>query len=174
MATCVVGTSRDGFTPFAADQAEGEAMRMETPYAIAGERKLNLRIPKGWKRNRKSAANKSVRKARPRKGPSPSLVKLRKQRARWLKQKELEQTDSDILAIQGVAKLLHVAVDTVRKIPFGDLPFARPGRRNLYAKEDVLRYHRTKINERRDASENSRRRRSLLDSEADSVRGRSQ
>ena len=113
-------------------------MRMETSNAIPGERKLNLRIPKGWKRNRKGAAKKCARKARPRKGPSPSLVKLRKQRANWLKQRELERTDSDILAIQGVAKLLHVAVDTVRKIPFGDLPFARPGRRNLYAKEDVL------------------------------------
>ena len=174
MASCVVGASRGDLTPFAAHQAEGGSMRMETSNAIPGERKLNLRPPKGWKRNRKSAANKCARKARPRKGPSPSLVKLRKQRATWLKQRELERTDSDILAIQGVAKLLHVAVDTVRKIPFGDLPFARPGRRNLYAKEDVLRYHRTKINERRDASENSRRRRRLLDSEADSVRGRSQ
>ena len=123
------------------------------------------------KRQNKIKANTMTKS---RKGPSPSLVKFRKQRATWLKQKELERTDSDILAIQGVAKLLHVAVDTVRKIPFGELPFARPGRRNLYAKEDVLRYHRTKINERRDASENSRRRRRLLDLEADSVRGRSQ
>ncbi|UTW51464.1 hypothetical protein KFF05_16425 [bacterium SCSIO 12827] len=131
-------------------------------------KKKKLRTPKGFRRRKNP--NGSAR----RKGPSPSLVKLRKQRAAWLKQKELERTDSDILAIQGVAKLLHVAIDTVRKIPFADLPFARPGRRNLYAKEDVLRYHRTKINERRDASENSRRRRRLLDSEADSVRGRSQ
>ncbi len=90
------------------------------------------------------------------------------------KERELSRIDIDILAIQGVARMLHVSVDTVRKIPFSELPYTKePGRRHLYDKEDVVRYLRSKINEHRDVGKNSRVRKRLIDSEADSVRGRS-
>lgn len=98
-------------------------------------------------------------------------MRLSKER---VKQRKLERVDQPVLTIQGVAELLHVTVGTVRKIPSSELPSTKkPGRRKLYLKEDVERYLRAKINEEHDAAKNSRKRKRLIDSEADSVRGRS-
>ena len=52
---------------------------------------------------------------------------------------------TDILVTEDVARILHCAVDTVRRIPRDELPVYRgPGRYNLYLREDVIRYVRTR------------------------------
>ena len=48
--------------------------------------------------------------------------------------------DPDILTVDDVASLLRICVDTVRRIPHERLPVHRPGKRNLYFREDVIRY----------------------------------
>ncbi len=53
--------------------------------------------------------------------------------------------DADILVTEDVARMLHCAVDTVRRIPRDELPVYRgPGRYNLYLREDLIRYVRTR------------------------------
>ena len=51
--------------------------------------------------------------------------------------------NQDILDIGQVAALLRCSVDTVRRIPRGDLaPRRGPGRSNLYLREDLVDYLR--------------------------------
>ena len=83
--------------------------------------------------------------------------------------------DADILVTEDVASMLHCAVDTVRRIPRDELPVYRgPGRYNLYLREDLIRYVRT----RRVIGPNIDRilaeiEASVITSSTDSVRGRS-
>lgn len=84
---------------------------------------------------------------------------------------DLDRIDGDVLSIHGVARLLFVSVDTVRRIPFSDLAYTTgPGRRNLYLRKDVERYIRTKINEQYDGDKVLSDRKHQIDSLADSVR----
>ncbi len=83
--------------------------------------------------------------------------------------------DADILVTEDVARMLHCAVDTVRRIPRDELPVYRgPGRYNLYLREDLIRYVRTRrvcqssIDRMLAEIEGS-----MLDSVPGSVRGRS-
>ena len=84
-------------------------------------------------------------------------------------------TDADIFVTEDVARMLHCAVDTVRRIPRDELPVYRgPGRYNLYLREDLIRYVRT----RRVIGPNIDRilaeiEGSMLNSAPGSVRGRS-
>ena len=49
--------------------------------------------------------------------------------------------DADILTVEGVAKLLHCTVDTVRRIPKSALPArSGPGKHVLYLRSEVLQY----------------------------------
>lgn len=88
------------------------------------------------------------------------------------KPKDLDRITGSVLSIEGVARLLFVNVDTVRRIPFNELPYTTgPGRRNLYLAGDIERYIRTKINQHGDSDMNLSARMRLIDSVADSVRG---
>lgn len=51
--------------------------------------------------------------------------------------------DSELLTVEDVSRLLRCAPDTVRRIPRDRLPVYRPGRRNLYLREDLIRYVRS-------------------------------
>lgn len=62
--------------------------------------------------------------------------------------------DPDVLVVEQVAHLMRCSVDTVRRIPREDLPYSRPGKHNLYFREDVLRYVRTRRIERTAVSVN--------------------
>jgi excisionase family DNA binding protein len=50
--------------------------------------------------------------------------------------------DPDVLVIEQVAQIMRCSVDTVRRVVRNDLPYHRPGKQNLYFREDVLRYIR--------------------------------
>lgn len=53
----------------------------------------------------------------------------------------LRSISADILVIEEVAELLRCSVDTLRRIPKQDLPvYAGPGRKQLYLREDIIRY----------------------------------
>jgi hypothetical protein len=52
--------------------------------------------------------------------------------------------DPDVLVVDQVAHVMRCSVDTVRRIPRSDLPYHRPGKHNLYFREDVLRYVRSR------------------------------
>ncbi len=52
--------------------------------------------------------------------------------------------DDDVLTIEDVSILLRCAVDTVRRIPLEELPVYRVGKCNLYLREEVIRYLRTR------------------------------
>lgn len=54
----------------------------------------------------------------------------------------------DVLTIEEVSQLLRCSVDTVRRIPLEELPVYRVGRHNLYLKEEVIRFLRTRRVER--------------------------
>ena len=59
--------------------------------------------------------------------------------------KNAEETlDHDVLTVAGVAGVLRCAEDTVRRIPRDELPVYRPGKRNLYLRDDLLRYIRSR------------------------------
>jgi hypothetical protein len=84
----------------------------------------------------------------------------------------LPATAHPILDIEAVADLLHCSVDTVRRIPSVELPYARIGRKNVYLLSDVLTLVR-----RRALAESSPRSRpsgDVIDLLADDVRERSQ
>ncbi len=51
--------------------------------------------------------------------------------------------DREILTIEDVASLLRCSPDTVRRIPRDRLPAYRPGKRNLYLRDDIMRYVRS-------------------------------
>jgi excisionase family DNA binding protein len=52
--------------------------------------------------------------------------------------------DQDILSLSEVAELLHCTEDTLRRVPNEELPAYRVGRKNLYFREDVIRFVRSK------------------------------
>lgn len=52
--------------------------------------------------------------------------------------------DDDVLTIEEVSILLRCAVDTVRRIPREELPIYRVGRENLYLREEIIRYVRSR------------------------------
>jgi hypothetical protein len=52
--------------------------------------------------------------------------------------------DTDVLGIAEVALMMRCSVDTVRRIPHDELPVYRVGRENLYFREDVVRFVRTR------------------------------
>lgn len=51
---------------------------------------------------------------------------------------------ADVLGIEEVAGVMRCSVDTVRRIPLDDLPVYRVGRSNLYLREEVIRFLRTR------------------------------
>ena len=51
--------------------------------------------------------------------------------------------DLDIFTVEEVATLLRCSPDTVRRIPRDRLPAYRPGKRNLYLRDDIMRYVRS-------------------------------
>ncbi len=88
------------------------------------------------------------------------------------KPRDLDRITGSVLSVEGVARLLFVNVDTVRRISFTELPYSTgPGRRNLYLIDDVVRYIRTKMNEQGDADKGLSQRKQQIDLLADSVRG---
>ena len=52
--------------------------------------------------------------------------------------------DPDLLSVQEVAAALRCSEDTVRRIPRGGLPVYRVGKANLYFREDVLAFVRSR------------------------------
>ena len=50
---------------------------------------------------------------------------------------------AEILTVEGVATLLQCSPDTVRRVPRDRLPVYRVGKRNLYLREDVIRFVRS-------------------------------
>ncbi|MBI4184171.1 MAG: helix-turn-helix domain-containing protein [Proteobacteria bacterium] len=81
--------------------------------------------------------------------------------------------DPEILTLEDVSALLRCARDTVRRIPRERLPVYRPGKRNLYLREDLIRFIRSCRVERPDIdtliSELSR---DVVGLRPDGVRGR--
>lgn len=81
---------------------------------------------------------------------------------------DLERIDTDVLAIEGVARLLFCSVDHARNIPAWELPRAKGlGKRFQYLRSDVIKLIR---NRQSQVDKNSMSFTDLLDSEADNVR----
>lgn len=56
---------------------------------------------------------------------------------------DLDRTDTDVISIHGVAKILFCSVQSARNIPTDELTrYLGPGRPRLYFREDVMRYAR--------------------------------
>ncbi len=54
-------------------------------------------------------------------------------------------SDPDILTVQEAARILRCRVDTLRRVPRDQLPVYRgPGRSNLYLREDLRQYVRSR------------------------------
>lgn len=51
--------------------------------------------------------------------------------------------DAEILTVEDVSALLRCSSDTVRRIPRDRLPVYRPGKRNLYLRDDLIRFIRS-------------------------------
>ncbi|MBT4700140.1 MAG: helix-turn-helix domain-containing protein [Rhodospirillaceae bacterium] len=77
-----------------------------------------------------------------------------------------------ILDIEAVAGLLRCSVDTVRRIPFAELPHARIGRKNLYLMADIENLVRRRAGAA--CAPPSPLTGDVIDLLADDVRGRSQ
>jgi excisionase family DNA binding protein len=52
--------------------------------------------------------------------------------------------DKELLGIEQAAALMRCSVDTVRRIASEELPIYRVGRENLYLREEILRYVRSR------------------------------
>jgi len=52
--------------------------------------------------------------------------------------------DTDVLSIEDVSRILRCSSDTVRRISLEELPVYRVGKCNLYLREEVIRYLRSK------------------------------
>lgn len=61
---------------------------------------------------------------------------------RWVARQRA--SDPDLLSVEEVASALRCSTDTVRRIPIADLPYYRVGKANLYFREDLLAFVRTK------------------------------
>lgn len=55
-----------------------------------------------------------------------------------------DSADDDVLCVEDVSILLRCAIDTVRRISRDELPVYRVGKQNLYLREDVIRFLRTR------------------------------
>ena len=53
-------------------------------------------------------------------------------------------SDPDVMTLEDVAQALECSVDTLRRIPQAKLPAYRVGKVNLYFREDMLRYVRSR------------------------------
>ncbi len=53
------------------------------------------------------------------------------------------QDCAEVLTVEGVAALLWCSPDTVRRVPRDRLPVYRVGKRNLYLREDIIRFIRS-------------------------------
>lgn len=99
-------------------------------------------------------------------------ARIRAEAAERLRQ--LQRTDLPAWAIEAVALVLRASVDHIRRIPFHELPYSRPGKRNLYLPDDVVQYLmllRKKSSGHVDNCFASRNK--TINSLVDSVRGRS-
>jgi hypothetical protein len=50
----------------------------------------------------------------------------------------------EIMSIEAASLVLHFSADTLRRIPDAELPVYRVGKNNLYLREDILRYVRSR------------------------------
>lgn len=113
-------------------------------------------------------------KSRTRNGIRKALKRLDKIREKKEAKLALKRIDVEVLAIEGVANYLHCSVQTARNVPASELPRAqKPGRRNLYMREDIDEYVRRNKNQVQNRDKDSIGSQRLIDSEADNVRGRS-
>ena len=64
--------------------------------------------------------------------------------ARVLEKLVHQPSNSEILDIKAASTLLHCSVDTLRRIPSDELPVYRVGKSNLYLKDEVIEFVRTK------------------------------
>ncbi len=53
------------------------------------------------------------------------------------------QDCAEVLTVEGVAALLWCSPDTIRRMPRDRLPVYRVGKRNLYLRDDVIRFVRS-------------------------------
>lgn len=72
----------------------------------------------------------------------PSLVVKIEQLVEFLKRESVR--DPDIMTLDAAARALECSVDTLRRIPQAQLPAYRVGKVNLYFREDILRYVRSR------------------------------
>jgi hypothetical protein len=84
--------------------------------------------------------------------------------------------DPDILVVEDVARILRCTADTARRIPRDQLrSISGPGRRQLYLREDVIAYVRSRARHSPNAGLLlAQARATVLELPADRVRGRSQ
>ena len=89
--------------------------------------------------------------------------------------------DKDLLGIEQAARLMRCSVDTLRRVPSEELPVYRVGRENLYLREEIIRFVRSRrvssvcVDELLDDVMSGLERRipRVVDSEPVDVRGRS-
>jgi hypothetical protein len=82
--------------------------------------------------------------------------------------------DADVLTVEEVSRILRCSPDTVRRIPRNKLPVYRPAKRNIYLREDLIRYVRScRIVPEIDAEDLVDRIGDVLGSGSDGVRERS-
>ena len=79
---------------------------------------------------------------KPSRKPHPLAAIIRQMRADNQK-RQLERTDIPLWTINAVALVLRCNVDYVRRIPRSELPYAKPGKRNLFLPDDVISYVRS-------------------------------
>lgn len=53
-------------------------------------------------------------------------------------------TDSDLLSLEDLSRILLCSIDTIRRIPAEDLPVYRIGKSNLHFRDEVLRFVRSR------------------------------
>jgi hypothetical protein len=83
---------------------------------------------------------------RPKPPPAKNpFARLREISERWSRATAHVGADPDILVIDDVARILRCTVDTARRIPRDQLrSICGPGRRQLYLREDVIAYLRSR------------------------------
>ena len=77
--------------------------------------------------------------------PLAASTVLREDEPRRMRVRAHTGTDPDILVVEDVARILRCTVDTARRIPRDQLrSISGPGRRQLYLREDVIHYVRSR------------------------------
>jgi len=115
---------------------------------------------------------KPAKPTKPSRKPHPLAAICRQIRASNQK-RELERTDIPVWTINAVALVLRCNVDLVYRIPRSELPYAKPGKRNLFLPDDVISYVRSLRDKQGGVKLDLSARVSQIDSLADSTRGRS-